>query len=573
MNVIRILPEKVASQIAAGEVVDRPASIVRELVDNAIDAGAERISIRFESGGKRLIKVSDDGVGMSRDDLLLCLERHATSKIETTTDLFSIKSLGFRGEALPSIAAVSRMRITSRPHDQRVGHRVKVEGGRFIGIEETGAPAGTIVEVRDLFYNLPARRKFLRAARTESGHVVDVVSRVTLPFSEKSFRLDEDGKTLINLSVAGRPVDRLSALMGRTVAESLINVKGQGRNPGIQAHLAPPDLNRSRGDRLFVYVNGRNVRDRLVTKAIMEGYGQRLMKGRYPQAVVFIEMDPSGVDVNVHPTKQEVRFHNSRIVFETIVSTIKKGLAQPLQGILGQGSCPGLEAVQQAPGRYELLEPPSIYSLRSQAPDQSQWTVESQPALVKDVPEIIGQLGNLYILCQTKDGLLVVDQHAAHERVVYETLKKGLKTSHIEVQILLMPHRLELNLQEKRIALEKQDALSRMGIELDHFGGNTFLLRAVPALLKDVVSDSFLSELLAEFGNGDAGDDRLLDRVLTVMACHGAIRAGYRMAREEMAQLLMQLADMDLPTNCPHGRPIFKRFTYGEMERMFRRVL
>jgi DNA mismatch repair protein MutL len=567
MNTIRILPEKVASQIAAGEVIDRPASVVRELIDNSIDAGADRIVVRIENGGKGLIKVSDNGKGMSRDDLLLCVERHATSKIETASDLFSIKSLGFRGEALPSIASVSRMKLTSRLKDRLEGNSLKIAGGKLTGIEETGAPVGTVVEAGALFFNIPARRKFLRAARTETDHIIDTFTRVALPFPGINFKLDDAGKTLMNLPAYDHQLPRLSALLGRKVSESITEAQERVHDLGVSVYLAPWELSRTRGDRLYVYVNGRNIRDRLVTRAIIEGYGQRLMKGHYPQAVIFLEIDPSKVDVNVHPTKQEVRFHNSRDVFQAIVSTIEKTLGCSSHSLYGQMPDQVPSFVSDVSEPFPEFSQPVLtrgIPARAGAPEQS---------TISELPQIIGQLGNTYILCQVKDGLLMVDQHAAHERIMYENLKKGFNTSRIEVQALLMPHKLELSAKEKRIVQEKGDRLSRFGIELEHFGGNTFLLRAVPALLENVEWDSFLSEFLAELEEGEPEDDILLDKALTVMACHGAIRAGYRMTNEEITHLFCQLEEMDLPTNCPHGRPIFKHFTYYEIEKMFKRVV
>ena len=583
MNVIRILPENVASQIAAGEVVDRPASVVRELIDNSIDAGAGRIVVKIEKGGKGLIKISDNGVGMSRDDLLLCVERHATSKIETASDLFSVKSLGFRGEAIPSIASVSRMQITSRPKDQLAGHRLKIAGGKLIAIEETGAPAGTIVEVRNLFFNMPARRKFLRASRTETDHIIDTMSRSVLPFPGLNFRLEDAGKTIMNLPASGQQMPRLFALMGRKVAGAMIEAEEKNHDLGVRAYLAPSDLSRTRGDRIFAYVNGRNIRDRLVTKAIMKGYGQRLMKGRYPQAVIFIELDPSSVDVNIHPTKQEVRFHNSRDVFQTIVSTVGRALSQSFHGFLSRESVSDRGYINQKDSLSSVSEPVRGYSQPAQntaalaKTEALEQTLDKEEAreyvMIKEGPEVIGQLGNTYILCQVKDGFLMVDQHAAHERIVYENLKKGFNASHIEAQTLLLPHELELTMKETRVALEKAHHLARFGIELDHFGGNTFLLRSHPALLKNVQWDSFLSELVTRLDEGELEDDTVLDKLLTVMACHGAVRAGHHMTHEEMAHLLSQLEEMDLPTNCPHGRPIFKHFTYYEIEKMFKRVV
>ncbi len=574
MSTIRILPEKVASQIAAGEVIERPASVLRELLDNSLDAGANRIVIAIEKGGKGLVKVSDNGRAMSRDDLLLCIERHATSKIGTASDLFSVKTLGFRGEAIPSMAAVSRMQITSRPEDQLVAYRLKVAGGKVAGVEETGAPAGTTVEVRDLFFNIPARRKFLRASRTETDHMLDVLVRSALPFPGKAFRLDEGKKTLLNLPASGDLIPRFGILFGRQVAGVMIEAEKAGEDLKIRVYLAPPDYTRSRGDRLFVYVNGRNVRDRLLTKAVIQGYGQRLMKGQYPQAVVFLEVDPAKVDVNVHPTKQEVRFHLSRLVFDTTASTVQKALAGSIHGLAGYDIPQGQSwPVRDRVPVHGAAEPTWTYQEGSRGISFPRGEETAQEPVHWRGPRVIGQLGNTYILCQVEDGLAIIDQHAAHERVVYETLKKGLKTAGIESQRLLVPYSLELSTKETGIITEKGERLSRLGIEIEPFGGNAFLLRSFPALLKHVRWEQFFPELALELEEEKHDEEDILDRALTVMACHGAIRAGQVLTQQEMTHLLEQLEEMDLPTNCPHGRPVFKRLTYYEMEKMFKRVL
>ncbi|MCF8127055.1 MAG: DNA mismatch repair endonuclease MutL [Deltaproteobacteria bacterium] len=573
MNTIRILPEKVASQIAAGEVIERPASVVRELIDNSIDAKADRISVEIERGGKGLIKVTDNGFGMGRDDLLLCLERHATSKIKSASDLAKVTSFGFRGEAIPSMASVSRMQITSLPENALLGNRVRISGGKLLAIEEVGAPPGSIIEIRNLFFNIPARRKFLKTPRTEMYHIVDTVLRAAMPFSGISFRLSGGDKEILHLPASSDPHLRLSHLMGRTTGRSILSGESRQGDLQITVHAAPADFARKRADRLFVYVNGRNIKDRFVTRAIIEGYGQRLMKGRYPQALVFITIDPAQIDVNVHPTKQEIKFQNGQQVFRAIAALVHKTLKPTLHAF----SAPS-QPIKRRDVRDET--PPTIFEgseTYEQPPAQKPFpTPIETPARLTDTerPQIIGQLGNTYILCQMKDGLLIVDQHAAHERIVYETLKKSLLSSNIEIQNLLIPHEMEFSLKERGILLEKGDLMAHFGIELDHFGGNTFLLRAVPALLENVNWQTLISEFILKLEEDLEPESTLLmDEAVKIMACHGAIRAGQRLTLTEMSGLMDQLNKMDLPGNCPHGRPIFKNFTYFEMNKMFKRIV
>ena len=578
MNVIRILPEKVATQIAAGEIIERPASVVRELLDNSIDAGSDRIVLKIEKGGKGLIRVSDNGVGMNRDDLLLSLERYATSKIHSAPDLFSIKTLGFRGEALPSISSVSRMGITSRPADQLIGYRLRVDGGRLKSVDETGSPPGTTVEVMDLFFNTPARRKFLRAVRTETDHIIDTLSRIALPFTDIQFILEDTGKTILNLPSSENELNRLSALMGRNVAQSMITSSQDRDVFTLRAYLAPPDLSRTRGDRLFVYVNNRHVRDRLLTRAIMEGYGQRLMKGRYPQAVIFIEIAPAMVDVNVHPTKQEIRFHQSHMVFQTIMAAIERSLGRrphPLPDtVMDTGYLKSREREEIAINGTGMAEGGGEYSRGGEKGVVYAAKGLQEAYLIEEGPQIIGQLRDTYILCQTREGLLLFDQHAAHERIVYETLKRSYHSLQMERQSFLIPHKLELSLKEGRVLEKRLDALGGLGLEVEHFGGSTFLLRSVPAILINVQWEDFLSDLIPVLEEeAELSNEKALDRLLTTMACHGAVRAGKRMSQEEMNLLLDQLNGLDLPTHCPHGRPIFRKLSYYEIEKMFKRVV
>lgn len=574
MGKIRILSEQVANQIAAGEVIERPASVVRELLDNSIDAGANRIDIKIEEGGKRLIRLRDNGVGMDKDDMLLALERHATSKITTVSDLFSIKTLGFRGEALPSICSVSRVEMTSRPANQLMGYRVKASGGEMESIDETGAPVGTTVEVRDIYFNTPARRKFLKAERTETAQIIDTLSRIALPFTHIQVSLDDAGKTLLNLPSSDNELNRLSVLFGRDVAVSLMDTRWETEEIKIRAYMASPDFSRTRGDRIYIYINNRNIRDKLVTRAIMEAYGQRLMKGRYPQVVVFFEIDPSLVDVNVHPAKQEVRFHQSRLVYQALSSTIERALRDQFRppSYAGRQGSEGLE--DRHFNQVQMAEPAWEYhgGDKREVPDKEIYI--RQTPLIKETPQIIGQLKDTYLLFQSEDGLLLVDQHAAHERILYEKLKKNYLSSRVESQTFLIPIRLELSLKEGRVLIEKIDQMAALGFDLEHFGGNTFLLRSVPSILVNVEWQAFLLELIPVLEEEEIlVTEKVMDRLMTVMACHGAIKAGHKVSHREMAMLLEQLEEMDLPTNCPHGRPIFRKFSYYEIKKMFKRVV
>jgi DNA mismatch repair protein MutL len=572
MSTIRILPERVACQIAAGEVVERPGSIVRELLDNSIDAGADRILIQVKHGGKMLVRVTDNGCGMGKDDLLLCLERHATSKIGELKDLFSIKTLGFRGEALPSLCAVSRLEITSRETDQLVGHKLKAEGGKFRSIDETGAPVGTSVEVRDLFFNTPARRKFLRSDKTETDYILDAFLRIALPFFNVYFRLDDGERTLLTLSTSESMANRLVTLFGRDVVAGMVEAEVFDAGFRVKAYLGPAEFSRAKGDRIFIYVNQRNIKDRLLTHALLQGYGQRLMKGQYPQAIIFIELDPSLVDVNVHPMKQEVRFQQPHLIHEALKRVVDESLRKHSAPTFRTPSVEAGDArdtVKESTFRTEVAEPLQEYA-RVEPQESVSWKAE----IPQENSRILGQLRNTYLVCQIQDGLLLVDQHAAHERIVYETLKKNVRDSKIERQAFLIPHKLELSLRESRSVLEKKEDLSRLGFEIDSFGGSTLLLRSVPSVMLNTGWEAFFREMVSFLEGGETlTHEKTMDKLLTVMACHGAIRAGQRLSQEEMNSLLSQLEEAELPTHCPHGRPVSRKFTYYEIEKMFRRVV
>jgi DNA mismatch repair protein MutL len=572
VNRIRILPEGIASQIAAGEVIDRPASVVRELVDNSIDAGADRIVVRMEGGGKRLIRVSDNGLGMSRQDLLLCVERHATSKIRAFSDLLSLRTLGFRGEALPSIGAVSRLQITSRLAYELAGHKLVVNAGRLLFIEETGAPPGTTVEVRDLFSCLPARRKFMKGAQTEADHIITQVASMIVPHLAIAFKLEDEKRTVLNLPAAADAKARFHALFGREVAEAMVAGEGGTLGYDIRLFLSPPDMSRARADRLLVYVNGRYVRDRLLTRALMEGYGQRLMKGRYPQAVLFLQMDPALVDVNVHPAKQEIRFQDGRGVFQSVQSLAQETLGRRGYVVQAGMTVGPVHPPHADPSRLPFAEEPPVFYRAPSDPFRESETARVETGSGAKGVRIIGQLNRTYIVCETGEGLLLVDQHAAHERVVYESLKKAFLGGTLQSQAFLVPLTIELGLREAGVAERKLDQLARLGIDLEPFGGTTFLLRGVPCLPNEVKWPGFVSDLLAKLVERDLEQGAMLDEALMKMACHGALRAGASLTHLEMDHLLSQLEITEIPTNCPHGRPVCRRFTYPELEKMFGRL-
>ncbi|RJR25518.1 MAG: DNA mismatch repair endonuclease MutL, partial [Desulfobacteraceae bacterium] len=448
MSIIRILPEELASQIAAGEVVERPSSVVKELLENSIDSGATNIEVRISNGGKRRIKIIDNGVGMSRDDLILCVERHATSKILSLADLYSVRTLGFRGEALSSIASVARLKIQSRLHDRIEGHAIAVEGCKFLGVQEIGCPPGTNIEVRDLFFNVPARKKFLRGDRVETDHILDVFERIILPYPQIRFVMESEEKdSSMVYSASDDPVTRIAAVIGKQVAETMESLEISAGEFSMTAYLGAGEMARPRADNLYTYLNGRFIRDRLLTRAVLEGYSSRIIKGHYPQCVVFVNAPPGEVDVNVHPAKQEVRFRDAHSMFGFIAG----GIAKTLSRKMFPASSPPDSFMEHSP----YTEPKDYkYSAASEhraeyLPASGTQTISGQTVphegYCDDLPVVIGQLNGTYVLCESRDGLLLIDQHAAHERIIYETLKSHLSSSSIPTQSFLVPQQIELS--------------------------------------------------------------------------------------------------------------------------------
>ena len=669
MSRIRILTENLANQIAAGEVVERPASVIKELVENAIDAGASQISVQVEGAGTRMLRVIDNGCGMDPDDALLCLERHATSKLRSADDLVQLTTLGFRGEAIPSIASVARMTITSRPGGMDLGCRVEVRFGAVQKVHEMGCAQGTVVEVADLFANVPARRKFLKSANTELAHIDEVIRSYSLVSFQTGFTYQVNGREIINLppgeDTAGR---RVRQVLGDCA--DLIPIAGDeaSARSEIQASgfLLPPDRASGRAGRLWTFVNGRYIKDRMVNHAVAEGMQGFLMRGGRPAGVVYLRLPPEGVDVNVHPTKQEVRFRENNLVHNKIVAAVWRGLEAYQTQLKGKlfgaprppaapaappmttpntwpaagGDGPPLETREPAPLTAPRLpfssthglcpetdlppcaEPALCGNLVSAAPpatsqptdpprtENSLLQAGAHPAPMVDSPlesptptqppdlpapspssrptdhtagipsapapsvRYLGQLFDTYLLCQMEDGLLAIDQHAVQERLIFGELKRQYSSGTMPSQLLMFPEMVELLPAEVQAIDQHGPEFLRLGLELQEFGGDTVLIKAVPAGLSHLPAAEILRGILNRFvdegvpGHGPS----TLDDVLAGMACKAAIKAGQSLAAMEVQHLLERMRAAGIFSHCPHGRPAFKRFSKLDIEKWFQRA-
>lgn len=582
MSKIRILPESIANRIAAGEIVERPASVVKELLENALDAGAKHIVVEIEGGGQRLVRVVDDGEGMDRQDILLSLERHATSKILDENDLFNIKTLGFRGEALPSIASVSKMILTSKKRGDLSGHRIKVYYGRIKEVLDTGCPEGTSVEVTGLFSNLPARRKFLKSYATEVGHIQNCVESIALTDCNVQFTLKNEGRSLLATASAERAEDRLKSILKLDRTVGLLPLSGVSGEMEISGYVGRPETSRASLNSLYIFVNRRFVRDRIVRNAVFDAFKSFLMRERHPVGLVCIELPSDDVDVNVHPTKSEIRFRDPRSVYRIVGEVVRKAILSDQQVAPVEGS-PEAESTEIAPDKplqsgerfYEPIQA-SMSLLETVAP----YTPPHSPVQIESCDTsrplewtLIGQLAESYLLCESVQGLVVVDQHAAHERILFEQLRESFKRGGIESQHLVFPETLEVPRSEAEILAQHIQSLFELGIDITPFGGETFLLRAIPAALSDKDAKALVESVItriANFGNLFAAE-MLTNEIIALMACHGAIKAHQVLTAGEMESLLRQLFDCPVNSNCPHGRPIWQLYSYYEIEKSFKR--
>jgi DNA mismatch repair protein MutL len=592
MSKIKILPDILSNKIAAGEVVERPASVVKELLENSLDAGSTRINIEVEKGGRSLIRVSDNGTGMNGDDALLAIERYATSKIYKEDDLFSIKTLGFRGEALPSIAAVSRFTLETRDESSEAGTRIFIEGGKIKDVSQIGTPPGTLISVSHLFFNMPARRKFLKSVNTEMGHLADTIANIAMGHPGVRFRLIHNKKLVKDWLTAANPADRIADILGREARNDLHKIESAAGEVSVSGWMASPKITRSTSRGIYLYVNGRAVRDRMIQHALFEGFAGRLMKGQFPVAVLFIKLPPDRVDVNVHPTKNEVRFAEQNKIHGLVANAAAAVLNAADRS---RRTFSGTEAWEQEnPADIPHVFEPAIRfdSAQGEPPvprvEEEARFVPSlsdpgkerkQTVLWEDKPfgdlRVIGQFYGTYILCESGRELVLIDQHAAHERIVFEQLKRCASDSSAKtVQTLLLPEVIDLGYSEADVLEKLIPKFAEMGFEIEHFGGNTFVVKSVPSILGDREISPLiieLSEKIAEIGVS-SGLEHIMDECLMLMACHGAIRANQQLSGEQIKTLLNQLDRCDNPFHCPHGRPTQIKWSLSFLEKSFKRI-
>ncbi|TCO74685.1 DNA mismatch repair endonuclease MutL [Chromatocurvus halotolerans] len=617
MSLIKRLSPRLANQIAAGEVVERPASVVKELLENSLDAGADRIEIEIEGAGSRLIRVRDNGSGMTADDLPLALARHATSKIAELDDLEAVATLGFRGEALASIGSVSRLTLTSNSADEGAGVCAFTEGRDMqVTVKPAAHPRGTTVEVRDLFFNTPARRKFLRTDKTEFAHVDEVVKRVALSRFDVAFQLRHNGRTIHSLRPASAGMEqarRVAGVCGPAFMEQTVAIQREVPGLSVRGWVGLPTFSRSQADLQYFYVNGRIIRDRLVAHAVRQAYRDVLYHGRHPAFVLYLDMDPAQVDVNVHPTKHEVRFRQGRDVHNFLFSTLHKALSDvrpgtasmPASGAALQGAAetsPAASASLMDQGSLGLAQAPAgsvagafagsprTFAGRPQSEAQrrslSRLYGSPPPSGIEEpapgdqaegeIPPLgyaLAQLKGIYILAENADGLVLVDMHAAHERITYERLKSARDADGIRSQPLLVPRSVAVSSREADLAAASGDFFARFGFRVERAGSESLVIRDVPASLRDADVEQLLRDVLSDLAEHGTSDRVTAheDDILSTMACHGSVRANRRLGIPEMNALLRDMEATERSGQCNHGRPTWTRLSLVELDRLFLR--
>lgn len=644
---IQVLSDLLVNKIAAGEVIERPASVVKELVENSLDAGAEHIEIAIEEGGRRLIRVTDDGGGMDAGDLAMCVQPHATSKIRSEDDLFGIRTMGFRGEALPSIGAVSQLRVTSRQPEANEAYEIRVVGDRIEPVTATAGPPGTTVEVRELFFNVPARQKFLRTAQTEMGHITEQLARIALVTPHVEFRLTHNGRQVHQLRPAVGLRERVADFYGHELAAALLSIRREERGLSIDGLISTPADSRSSQKWQYLFLNGRFIRDRFLGHALREAYRGLVDPSRSPVIFLALRIDPAHVDVNVHPTKIEVRWRDSNLVYSQVLSVIRErllgsdltprfdaGTAKRAEGERGRGGGgengdPGAELAEErrrevraAMAEYfkrtgavpppshpafggshaslsgapadETLQPPSLADtaaaadLIARAADGLQASGQAEIDLLtagrgeplRDAcdpapePTPVLQIHRTYLVSETPEGLMIIDQHALHERILFEQLVDRIARGPLESQRMLIPDILEVSADHIGVIETYGDTLQRLGFELTPYSSNTIAVHAAPTLLQEGRMREFLRDLLDKLAvrSGPASTELVINDLLSMMACKAAVKAGDPLTDAEIQALMRDRHRVERSSNCPHGRPTALRLTLRDLERQFKRA-
>lgn len=592
---IHQLTPLLANQIAAGEVVERPASVVKELIENSLDAGATQVDIDIEQGGVKLIRIRDNGVGIEPDDLTLALARHATSKITETDDLAQIATLGFRGEALASIGSIARLSLTSAVA-KGGGASISVEGETQASVQPAAHPIGTTVEVRDLFFNTPARRKFLRAEKTEFDHIDELVKRIALSAFHVGITLKHNQKIIRQYLPAHTPLavnERLSALCGEAFVEHALHLEAEGAGMQLSGWVALPTFSRSQADTQYFYVNGRLVRDKVIIHALRQAYHDVLYRDRHPACVLFLTVPASQVDVNVHPTKHEVRFRESRVVHDFIFRSVHDAIAQcehasPHTPTPASNITPMHTHCDHEPKAPAYNTPPPVYrqETRSVSPAAMQSelklyqtlhaplaSVEPQPMTQPPLGFAIGQVHNVFILAENENGLVMIDMHAAHERVVYEKMKAAMAAKHLSIQTLLVPLSIHLSEREADAAEQAHDLFAQFGFSVERVGQASVVVREVPSLLADGPIEQLIRDMISDWlthGDSTRAEERI-NTLLGTLACHSAVRAKRRLSIPEMNALLREMEKTDHSGQCNHGRPTTLNLSMPELDKLFMR--
>ncbi len=578
---IRQLPSQLINQIAAGEVVERPASVIKELIENSLDAAAQSIRIEIEQGGAGRMLVRDDGSGIPKDDLLLALARHATSKIETLQDLRRVVSLGFRGEALPSIASVARLSLASRTPGESTGWRVSCENGESSGPMPVAHPVGTTVEVTDLFFNVPARRRFLRAGKTEFGHIDKIVRRMALSRFDVGFELTHNGRSVFALPIAPdreASEHRVAELVGSAFVDNALYIEHEAAGLRLSGWLGLPTFSRSQADLQYFYLNGRIVRDKIVNHAIRHAYRDVMFHGRHPACVLYLDMDPEAVDVNAHPAKYEVRFREQRLVHDFVARTLERVLAETQPGGVTGDRHGGPARVFSGSARsmQNYAMPLTVCDGGDAYAALAEVRAETDTEQATDIPPLgyaLAQLHGVYILAETAEGLVLVDMHAAHERVIYEGLKNAFTEGPVKTQPLLVPVSLQVTTAEADLIEQHADELATSGLVVQRTAAHRVTLREVPAMISGVDAEQLLRDVITDLGTHGRADrvEEHANTMLATMACHGSARAHRRLTIPEMNSLLRAMEKTARADQCNHGRPTWLRLTMDDLDRLFLR--